>query len=110
MTRTEMCYDGALVMPSNYAVVNEAEMTYVEGGGIIAWTFATTGGIAAFIAGALAGAVAGGCFGTITLPVIGTVSMAAVGAAMGGIAAFSAGFMTAYEFGRFLEKKFFGWY
>lgn len=30
----EMCYDGALVMPSNYAVMSEDEMTYVEGGGI----------------------------------------------------------------------------
>ena len=28
----EMCYDGALVMPSNYAVMSEDEMTYVEGG------------------------------------------------------------------------------
>lgn len=28
----EMCYDGALVMPSSYAVMNEDEMTYVEGG------------------------------------------------------------------------------
>ena len=27
-----MCYDGALVMPSSYAVMNEEEMTYVEGG------------------------------------------------------------------------------
>lgn len=27
-----MCYDGALVMPSSYAVMNEDEMTYVEGG------------------------------------------------------------------------------
>ena len=30
--KMEMCYDGALVMPKNYAVVNEEEMTYVEGG------------------------------------------------------------------------------
>ena len=29
----EMCYDGALVMPNNYAVVSEEEMTYVDGGG-----------------------------------------------------------------------------
>ena len=29
----EMYYDGALVMPKNYAVVDEEEMTYVEGGG-----------------------------------------------------------------------------
>lgn len=28
----EMCYNGALVMPSNYAVINENEMEYVEGG------------------------------------------------------------------------------
>lgn len=28
----EMCYDGALVMPNNFAVVNEEEMTYVDGG------------------------------------------------------------------------------
>lgn len=28
----EMCYDGTLVMPINYAVMNEDEMTYVEGG------------------------------------------------------------------------------
>lgn len=31
-TRMEMCYDGALVMPSSYAVMSEEEMTYVEGG------------------------------------------------------------------------------
>lgn len=29
----QMCYDGALVMPSSYAVMDEEEMTYVEGGG-----------------------------------------------------------------------------
>lgn len=28
----EMCYDGALVMPNSYAVMDEEEMTYVEGG------------------------------------------------------------------------------
>lgn len=30
----EMCYNGTLVMPSNYSVVNDNEMAYVEGGGI----------------------------------------------------------------------------
>lgn len=30
----DMCYDGALVMPSSYAVMDEEEMTYVEGGGL----------------------------------------------------------------------------
>lgn len=33
----DMCYDGVLVMPSDYAVMDEEEMTYVEGG-ISAWT------------------------------------------------------------------------
>ena len=28
----DMCYEGVLVMPSSYAVMNEEEMTYVEGG------------------------------------------------------------------------------
>ncbi len=27
----DMCYEGALVMPSNYVVMDEEEMTYVEG-------------------------------------------------------------------------------
>lgn len=30
----EMCYDGTLVMPSSYAMMNEDEMSYVEGGGL----------------------------------------------------------------------------
>ena len=28
----EMCYDGALVMPSSYALMDEEEMCYTEGG------------------------------------------------------------------------------
>ena len=28
----DMCYDGALVMPSSFAMISEEEMTYVEGG------------------------------------------------------------------------------
>lgn len=35
----EMCYDGALVMPSRYAVMDNDEMTYVEGGGTITVKF-----------------------------------------------------------------------
>ena len=37
----EMCYQGALAMPKSYAVMDEDEMMYVEGGGIkrdtLAW-------------------------------------------------------------------------
>ena len=29
----DMCYDGTLVMPSSYAVMDDEEMSYVEGGG-----------------------------------------------------------------------------
>ena len=30
----ELCYDGALVLPSSYAVMAEEEMSYVEGGAL----------------------------------------------------------------------------
>ena len=30
--KMELCYDGALVLPSSYAVMDEEEMTYTEGG------------------------------------------------------------------------------
>lgn len=30
----DMCYDGALVLPSSYAVMNENEMSYTEGGAV----------------------------------------------------------------------------
>ena len=30
----EMCYDGTLVMPSSYALMDEDEMSYIEGGGL----------------------------------------------------------------------------
>lgn len=53
----EMCYDGALVMPNNYAVVSEEEMTYVEGGGTINVTIKAST-IQATI-GVLGGAVSG---------------------------------------------------
>lgn len=33
----EMCYNGALVMPSNYAVVSNDEMEYVDGGFYISY-------------------------------------------------------------------------
>lgn len=46
----EMCYDGALVMPQNYALLNEEEMTYVEGGG----TFSVEIGDNSFVMTALA--------------------------------------------------------
>ncbi|MCR5518512.1 MAG: hypothetical protein K6F17_08085 [Lachnospiraceae bacterium] len=42
----EMCYDGALVMPREFAVMDEEEMTYTEGGKTIAYRihYAATSG------------------------------------------------------------------
>lgn len=34
----DMCYEGTLVMPSNCVVMDEEEMTYVEGGGVNTYT------------------------------------------------------------------------
>jgi len=47
----EMCYDGAIVLPSSYAVMNEDEMTYVEGGGVRAWVLAGIGSTMGFLFG-----------------------------------------------------------
>jgi len=33
----EMCYNGNLVMPSNYVVVNADEMEYIDGGALTTW-------------------------------------------------------------------------
>ncbi len=41
----EMCYDEELVMPSSYAVMDEAEMTYVEGGGVGGAAIGLVGGL-----------------------------------------------------------------
>ena len=30
----DICYDGALVLPSSYVMMEEEEMSYVEGGGV----------------------------------------------------------------------------
>lgn len=44
----EICYDGALVTPKNYAVVNKEEMEYVDGGEItLAAATAMIGGLIA---------------------------------------------------------------
>lgn len=76
----EMCYDGALVMPKNYATVNDEEMTYIDAGGravvygtaqnirnklttIIACSLAGVGG--SIVLGALVGNIFGALIGGI---------------------------------------------
>ncbi len=50
----ELCYESALVMPSNYTVMSAEEMTYTEGGG----TFRVQVGEKSFVMTAL-GAIGG---------------------------------------------------
>lgn len=81
----EMCYaEGALVMPSSYAVMSEDEMTYVEGGALKKWqkalvvgvvAVASVGLLTAVATGALALAIAG--FSTVMkLGIMGTLCSA----------------------------------
>lgn len=51
----DMCYAGALVMPTSYAVMDNEEMTYVEGGG----TFKVKVGKNSFVMTALSALGAG---------------------------------------------------
>lgn len=78
----EMCYDGALVMPSNYAVVSEEEMTYLEGGGS-----ATVRDTAKNIRSRLTKVIGASLTGTGVAAglgaIIGTVSGAIIGAVLG---------------------------
>lgn len=88
----EMCYDGALVMPSGYAVMSEDEMEYLEGGisvtknkagykitlsarncGDIA-ALATAGSISCATVSAVLGLTGYGIPGAIALAIVGGVA------------------------------------
>ena len=55
----DMCYDGTLVMPSNCVVMDEEEMTYVDGGQIVSgaggWAVAASFGVCAAFMTTVAG-------------------------------------------------------
>lgn len=79
----EMCYNDALVMPNSFDIINEEEMTYIDGGKTVTVTFSrdflrdcVTAGLSGACA-AIAGAI-----GTLGTPVVGAVC-AAFGAALG---------------------------
>ena len=99
----EMCYDGVLIMPSSYAVMNDDEMTYVEGGFYIKYSTiravvlasclnpigATLVGIGCYkLAGLITAkaAILGGKIGSLGGPVVSAIS-AAVSAVIGAGAA-----------------------
>lgn len=98
----DMCYDGALIMPSSYAMMNEEEMTYVDGGwveksysGFGGWIAASTlvacgATVSAFTgfitstiwAACIAGGPIGWLIGAMTLP--GSVSASWLGGQLTG--------------------------
>lgn len=101
----EMCYNGALVMPSNYAIVNDNEMEYVDGGFYISYNTiravvltacinpigATLVGIACYkLAGYITAkaAILGAKIGALGGPLVSAIS-GAVSAVIGGAAAFT---------------------
>ena len=85
----EMCYDGALVMPSSYAVMNENEMMYLEGGAIKIRVNATTCNRIAALACAGAGVCA--VVGAICSIVSGGLSWAAGLTLAGGLLTIASG-------------------
>ena len=93
----EMCYDGALVMPSNYAVMSEDEMMYVDGGGTVKVVMSRdflrdciTAGLSAVVSivctaiGVAVGGVIGGAVGKTVGSVVGAALGAAIGWIIGG--------------------------
>lgn len=90
----EMCYDGALVMPSSYAVMDEEEMMYLEGGGTVTLVMSVeflrdciTATLSAVVSIACAGIgiAVGGWIGGKIGKSVGSVVGGALGAAIGWI-------------------------
>ena len=105
-----MCYDGALVLPSSYAVMNEEEMTYVEGGAtykiskktvykkasvavsdylycsrvLKVWAVGMVicSAVAGALVGQVVGAIIGGCMGLVAGSVVWNWASACSGAAI----------------------------
>lgn len=96
----EMCYDGALVMPSHYAVMDEDEMMYVEGG--ISYSKTSTGYkiiLSAKNCGDLAALAAGGSISSGTVSAV--LGLSGVGipgaivcAVLGGVAGVGSAYMS----------------
>ena len=89
----DMCYDGTLVMPSNCVVMDEEEMTYVEGGAYYSGKdcrqicAALVGSGAAMILAAGTAAIASKIFkyASVIGGVLGKVISAVVGLAIAGL-------------------------
>ena len=122
----EMTYDGALAMPSSYAVMDEEEMTYVEGGFTITRTaFVWSISIAVGIAVTALTAGVGSLFASLGLKIvlasyslryalaaaivkgIGVLGICignSTSAICGGIAGCGAGDLAGYVFDKWVDK------
>lgn len=74
----DMCYDGALVMPSSYAVMDEEEMMYLEGGSVIT-SYSTAKNASTYLMGKAGYYAALGAGGTLAA----TAALASVVGAVG---------------------------
>ena len=104
----EMCYGGALAMPSNYAVMNEEEMMYTAGG-VKTYRYTTASEAeyslkvnAAFYGAVAIGAGVGGAVTSVT-----GLGVAAFLAA-GGAGTISAQMYSAWRSARNIKKKYGG--
>ena len=86
----DMCYDGALVLPSSYAVMDEEEMCYTEGGRVVTINRKTIRSAFAMVVGAVSTCISVRCIAkwvvksapTIARTVLGWGPMAQAGVAI----------------------------
>lgn len=86
----EMCYAGALEMPSNYALMCEEEMTYVEGGGTVTITIkkSTIQGVIGTISGAASGWAINAALDSLAIPIATAIELGTAGAGTLAVGAF----------------------
>lgn len=88
----EMCYNGTLVMPTNYVVINDNEMQYIDGG--VSSTWNTTAGKAESYYNAMYWVFVGlACTYVGSFAVLGGLIGGGVGALIGGAAGMLTGSM-----------------
>ena len=89
----EMTYDGALVMPNSYALMQEDEMTYIEGGGYVGVTVKLPKAVinmgAVLGAAFAAGYVGWYCKGLAALGPAGAGAAAVITAAVSGVVGYA---------------------
>lgn len=85
-----MTYDGALVMPSSYAVMEQEEMTYVEGGGTVRVTVkkSTIQNLISVISGAVTGTAVALALDSLGIKIAAAIELGTAGTATLAVGAF----------------------